>query len=133
MRNHAAEVDLPVAGLLQDLKQRGLLEETLVVWASEMGRTPFLNDLESKTPGRDHNQFALVMWMAGGDVKGGATAGATDEFGVKALEEQIPLRDVHATILNLLGLDDMRLTYLHGGRFRRLTDIGGRVLQEIIA
>ena len=133
MRNHAAEVDLPVAGLLQDLKQRGLLEETLVVWASEMGRTPFLNDLESKTPGRDHNQFALVMWMAGGDVKGGATAGATDEFGVKALEEQIPLRDVHATILNLLGLDDMRLTYLHGGRFRRLTDIGGRVLHEIIA
>ena len=133
MRNHAAEVDLPVAGLLQDLKQRGLLEETLVVWASEMGRTPFLNDLESKTPGRDHNQFALVMWLAGGDVKGGATAGATDEFGVKALEEQIPLRDVHATILNLLGLDDRRLTYLHAGRFRRLTDIGGRVLQEIIA
>ena len=108
MRNHAAEVDLPVAGLLQDLKQRGLLEETLVVWASEMGRTPFVNDLKSKTPGRDHNQFALVMWLAGGDVKGGATAGATDEFGLKALEEQIPLRDVHATILNLLGLDDRR-------------------------
>jgi hypothetical protein len=133
MQNHAAEVDLPVAGLLNDLKQRGLLEETLVVWASEMGRTPFVNDLKSKTPGRDHNQYALVMWLAGGDVKGGATVGATDEFGLKALEEQIPLRDVHATILNLLGLDDTRLTYLHAGRFRRLTDIGGRVLSEIIA
>ena len=133
MQNHAAEVDLPVAGLLKDLKQRGLLDETLVVWASEMGRTPFVNDLKSKTPGRDHNQYALVMWLAGGDVKGGATAGATDEFGIKALHEQIPLRDVHATILNLLGLDDTRLTYLHAGRFHRLTDIGGRVLTEIVA
>ncbi len=73
------------------------------------------------------------MWLAGGDVKGGTTAGATDEFGLRALEEQIPLRDVHATILNLMGLNDERLTYLHSGRFRRLTDIGGRVLEEIIA
>lgn len=133
MQKHAAEVDLPVAALLKDLKHRGLLEETLVVWASEMGRTPFVNDLKSKTPGRDHNQNALVMWLAGGNVKGGATAGATDEFGLKALEEQIPLRDVHATILNLLGLNDTRLTYLHAGRFRRLTDIGGRILTGIIA
>ena len=130
---HVVEVDRPVAGLLKDLKQRGLLEETLVIWASEMGRTPFLNDLETDKPGRDHNQFALVMWLAGGDVKGGATVGATDEFGIRALEEQIPLRDVHATILNLLGLNDERLTYLHAGRFRRLTDIGGRVLTDIIA
>ena len=133
MPYHAKEVDQPVAALLKDLKQRGLLDETLVVWASEMGRTPFLNDLKTKKPGRDHNQFTLAMWLAGGDVRGGTTAGATDEFGLRALEEQIPLRDVHATILNLMGLNDERLTYLHSGRFRRLTDIGGRVLEEIIA
>jgi uncharacterized protein (DUF1501 family) len=133
MPYHAAEVDRPVAALLKDLKQRGLLEETLVVWASEMGRTPFINDLKSDKPGRDHNQYGLVMWLAGGDVKAGATAGATDEFGIKALEEPIPLRDVHATVLNLLGLNDERLTYLHAGRYRKLTDTGGRVLKEVIA
>ena len=125
---HAAEVDQPVAALLKDLKSRGLLEETLVVWASEMGRTPFINDLTGDKPGRDHNQYGLVMWMAGGDVKGGAPLGETDEFGIKALEEPIPMRDVHATILNLMGLDDRRLTYLHAGRFRKLTDIGGSVI-----
>ncbi len=133
MPQHAAEVDQPVAALLKDLKTRGLLSETLVVWASEMGRTPFINDLKSDKPGRDHNQYGLVMWMAGGDVKGGATAGETDEFGIRALNEPIPLRDVHATILNLMGLTDERLTYLHAGRFRKLTDIGGRVLNQIIA
>ncbi len=130
---HAAEVDQPVAALLKDLKARGLLQETLVVWASEMGRTPFINELKSDKPGRDHNQYGLCMWMAGGDVKPGATAGATDEFGIRALEKEIPLRDVHATILNLMGLDDKRLTYLHAGRFRKLTDIGGDVLKEIVA
>jgi hypothetical protein len=130
---HAAEVDKPIAALLKDLKARGLLEETLVVWASEMGRTPFINELKSDKPGRDHNQYGLCMWMAGGDVKPGTTAGATDEFGIRALHDPIPLRDVHATILNLLGLDDHRLTYLHAGRFRKLTDIGGRVLKEIVA
>ena len=104
-----------------------------MVWASEMGRTPFINELKSDKPGRDHNQYGLCMWMAGGDVKAGATAGATDEFGIRALHDPIPLRDVHATILNLLGLDDHRLTYLHAGRFRRLTDIGGSVLKEIVA
>ena len=130
---HAAEVDQPIGALLKDLKQRGLLEETLVVWASEMGRTPFINDLKSDKPGRDHNQYGLVVWMAGGDIKGGTTTGQTDEFGIKALAEPIPLRDVHATILNVLGLDDRRLTYLHAGRFRKLTDIGGNVLKEIVA
>ena len=130
---HAAEVDQPIAALLRDLKSRGLLEETLVVWASEMGRTPFINDLTGEKPGRDHNQFGLVMWLAGGDVKGGATAGQTDEFGIRAVEEPIPIRDVHATILNLMGLDDRRLTYLHAGRFRKLTDIGGAVIQQVIA
>ena len=133
MPGHAAEVDQPISGLLKDLKARGLLDETLVVWASEMGRTPFINDLKSDKPGRDHNQYGLCMWMAGGDVKGGSTAGATDEFGIRALHHEIPIRDVHATILDLMGLDDTRLTYLHAGRFRKLTDIGGTVLKEIIA
>jgi len=129
---HAAEVDQPVAALLKDLKSRGLLEETLVVWASEMGRTPFINDLTGEKPGRDHNQYGLVMWLAGGDVKGGSTAGQTDEFGIRG-EEPIPVRDVHATILDLMGLDDRRLTYLHAGRFRKLTDIGGTVIKSLIA
>jgi hypothetical protein len=132
MPQHAAEVDRPVGGLIRDLKQRGLLDSTLVVWASEMGRTPMINQLGEKKPGRDHNQFGLCMWMAGGDVRGGTTAGQTDEFGLHAAEHQIPLRDVHATILDLLGLQDERLTYLHSGRFRRLTDTGGSVLKAIV-
>ncbi len=134
MPQHAVEVDQPVAALLKDLKGRGLLDDTLVVWASEMGRTPYIQqgDKPDPKPGRDHNQNALVMWMAGGDVKGGATVGATDDFGLAGINP-IPLHDVHGTILNLLGLDDKRLTYLHQGRFRKLTDIGGHVLSEIIA
>ena len=133
MPRHAAEVDRPIAGLLNDLKQRGMLNETLVVWASEMGRTPFMNNIPpSKTPGRDHNQYALVMWMAGGGVRAGTTVGETDEFGLRALGESIPVRDVHATILHLMGLDDKRLRYLHAGRWRQLTDLGGDVLQDII-
>ncbi len=133
MPQHAAEVDQPVGALLRDLKSRGRLDETLVVWASEMGRTPFINEQTGDKPGRDHNQYGLAMWIAGGDVKGGATAGATDEFGIRAAEEPIPMRDVHATILNLMGLDDRRLTYLHAGRFRKLTDIGGSVIKNVIA
>jgi hypothetical protein len=133
MQQHAAEVDRPVAALLSDLKQRGLLDETLVVWASEMGRTPFHPGPRSDKPGRDHNQYGLVMWMAGGDVKSGATTGNTDEFGLRSTETPIPLRDVHATILDLMGLDDQTLTSLHAGRFRRLTDIGGQSLSDIIS
>ena len=133
MIRHSREVDKPVAGLLADLKQRGLLEETLVVWASEMGRTPFKNGGLSRNPGRDHNGRALVMWMAGGDVKGGATAGETDEFSLRSVGESIHIRDVHATLLSLMGLDDKRLEYRHGGRLRKLTDIGGQVLNEIIS
>jgi hypothetical protein len=129
---HLAEVDVPVAGLLADLKGRGLLAETLVVWASEMGRTPFINELASDKPGRDHNQWGLTVWMAGGDVKPGVTAGATDEFGIKSLAQPIPLRDVHATILNLMGLNDERLTYLHAGRYRKLTDIGGQAIRDLL-
>ena len=133
MKKHCREVDKPIAGLLADLKQRGLLEETLVVWASEMGRTPFKNGSLGKNPGREHNSHALTMWMAGGNVKGGATAGETDEFSLRSIDEPIPIRDVHATILSLMGLDDDELRYLHAGRLRQLTDIGGYVLENLIA
>ena len=130
---HAKEVDKPIAGLLTDLKARGLLDETLVVWASEMGRTPFDNNLVTDKPGRDHNQYGLVVWMAGGGIKAGSSFGETDDFSVRAAAEEIPLRDVHATLLDLLGLDQYRLTFLHAGRYKKLTDIGGRVIKEIIA
>ena len=133
MIRHSREVDKPVAGLLSDLAQRGLLEETLVVWASEMGRTPFKNGGMTKNPGRDHNGWALCMWMAGADVKAGGTAGATDEFSLRSAGDIIHIRDVHATILDLMGLDDQRLRYLHAGRLRRLTDTGGHVLHDIVA
>lgn len=133
MIRHGKEVDLPIAGLLTDLKQRGLLDETLVVWSSEMGRTPFVNGKLSDTPGRDHNGQALCMWMAGGNVLGGSTAGETDEFSLRSTGKPIHIRDVHATILSLMGLEDSRLTYLHAGRLRKLTDIGGETLREILA
>ena len=98
-----------------------------------MGRTPFVNGKLGKTPGREHNSHSLTMWMAGGNVKGGATAGETDEFSLQAIDEPIPIRDVHATILNLMGLDDDELRFLHAGRQRQLTDIGGYILDDIIA
>jgi len=129
---HCQEVDKPIAGLLQDLKSRGLLDQTLVVWASEMGRTPFDNNLVTDKPGRDHNQYGLVVWMAGGGVRGGCTFGETDDFSVRAAGEEIPLRDVHATLLQLMGLNQERLSFLHAGRYKKLTDIGGRVIQEIL-
>lgn len=130
---HCQEVDKPIAGLLTDLKSRGLLESTLVVWASEMGRTPFDNNLITDKPGRDHNQYGLVVWMAGGGVRGGAAFGETDDFSVRAAGEEIPVRDFHATLLHLLGLDQNRLTFLHAGRYKKLTDIGGRIIREVIA
>lgn len=133
MRKHCREVDKPISGLLSDLKQRGLLDETLVVWASEMGRTPFKNGDLGNNPGREHNSQALTMWMAGGNVKGGATVGETDEFSLRSIDEPIPIRDVHATLLDLMGLDDEELRYLHAGRLRQLTDIGGDVLTDLIA
>jgi hypothetical protein len=129
---HCKEIDKPIAGLLADLEARGLLDSTLVVWASEMGRTPFDNNLTTDRPGRDHNQYGLAVWMAGGGVKAGATFGETDDFSVRAANEEIPVRDVHATILHLMGLDQNRLTYLHAGRYKKLTDIGGRVITEVI-
>jgi len=129
---HCKEVDQPVAGLLKDLKARGLLKDTLVVWASEMGRTPFDNNLVTDKPGRDHNQYGLCVWMAGGDVRAGATFGETDDFGLKNANQPIPLRDVHATFLRLMGLDQNRLTYLSAGRYKKLTDIGGRLIDEVV-
>ena len=130
---HCREVDRPIAGLLKDLKSRGLIEETLVVWASEMGRTPFDNNLVTDKPGRDHNQYGLVVWMAGGGVRPGATFGETDDFGLRNASAPIPIRDIHATVLRLMGLDQDRLSFLHAGRFKRLTDIGGRVISEVLA
>jgi hypothetical protein len=130
---HCKEVDRPVAGLLKDLKSRGLFDQTLVVWASEMGRTPFDNNLTTEKPGRDHNQYGLVVWMAGGDVKPGSTFGETDELSVRAAGDEVPIRDVHATLLHLMGLDQNRLAVLHAGRYKKLTDIGGRIITEVIS
>lgn len=119
--------DKPIAGLLKDLKRRGLLDSTLVVWATEFGRTP----VSENGKGRDHNPTAFSMWMAGGGVKGGQIIGQTDELGFKTVGERYHPRDIHATMLHLLGLDQMKLTYLHNGRFERLTDFGGNVIQQI--
>jgi Protein of unknown function (DUF1501) len=122
-------VDQPIAALLQDLNDRGLLDETLVVWAGEFGRTPFAQG----TNGRDHNPFAFSLWLAGGGVKGGAVYGATDEFGYKAIEGKSEIHDLHATMLHLLGIDHERLTFRFGGRDHRLTDIHGHVLTDVIS
>ena len=123
------DIDQPIAALLGDLKQRGLLEDTLVVWGGEFGRTP----TSENGNGRDHNHHGFTMWMAGGGVKGGMTYGETDEFGFKAVTDKVHVHDLHATILHLLGLDHERLTYRHAGRDYRLTDVYGRVVQEILA
>ncbi|MXZ34082.1 MAG: DUF1501 domain-containing protein, partial [Acidobacteria bacterium] len=126
--------DQPVAGLLKDLKQRGLLDETLVVWGGEFGRTADNHmSFFRAHPGRDHNEKAMVTWFAGAGIKGGTVVGNTDEMGIEAAENVYHLHDLHATILHLMGLDDMRLTYYHAGRFKRLTDLGGRVMKEIVA
>src|SRR3989442_911295 len=121
-------VDKPIAALLKDLKDRGLLESTLVVWASEFGRTP----MSQGGKGRDHNPYGYTMWLAGGGVKGGQAIGATDEFGLNAVSERVSVHDFHATILHLLGLDHEKLTYLHSGRDERLTDVAGRVIEKVM-
>jgi len=122
-------VDKPISGLLTDLKQRGLLEDTLVVWGGEFGRTPIVQGAN----GRDHNPQGFSMWMAGGGVKGGITHGETDEFGYYAVKDKVHMHDLHATMLHLLGLDHERLTYQYAGRDFRLTDVYGHVVKEIIA
>ena len=127
---HALAVDRPIAGLLADLKRRGLLEDTLVWWGGEFGRNPFA---QNNGTGRDHNPNGFTVWLAGGGVKPGFSFGATDEFGHRAVEGKVHMHDLHATILHLLGLDHERLTYRHAGRDFRLTDVAGEVVREIIA
>src|SRR5579862_2195476 len=124
----ASQTDKPVAGLLTDLKRRGLLDSTLVVWGGEFGRSP---EAEGGK-GRDHHNLGFTMWMAGGGVKGGQVVGATEAIGLKAIEKPYHFRDIHTTILNQIGLDQDRLTYLHLGRHERLTLLRGRVIQEIV-
>lgn len=131
-RPKAFECDRAIAALLTDLESRGLLDETLVLWGGEFGRTP-TTDVTANKPGRDHNHFGFTVWLAGGGVKGGYRYGATDEFGMRAVEKRTHVRDLHATILHLMGLDHERLTYRYSGRDFRLTDVGGQVIDEIIA
>ena len=115
-----------MAGLLKDLKQRGLLDDTLVIWGGEFGRTPVADGrYPDKKAGRDHNPYGFTTWLAGGGVKGGKVIGATDEFGLRAAVDPVHVNDLHATILKLLGLDHRKLTYLFQGRDMRLTDVGG--------
>jgi len=128
--DHARAVDKPIAGLLADLKRRGLLEDTLVWWGGEFGRTPYA---EKNGTGRDHNPGGFTVWLAGGGVKPGYAHGATDEFGHQAVENRVHMHDLHATILHLLGLNHERLTYTYAGRPFRLTDVDGSVVKEIIA
>ena len=126
-------VDQPIAGLIADLKRRGLLDSTLVVWCGEFGRTPDNGVRGGTAYGRDHNPKAMTIWMAGGGVKAGHTIGATDETGMEAVDRVHHVRDIHVTLLHLLGLDDNRLTYYHGGRFKQLSQFGGTVINELIA
>jgi hypothetical protein len=127
---NALATDLPIAGLLRDLKQRGLLHDTLVIWGGEFGRTPAR---EGKADGRDHHPFGFTMWLAGGGTRGGSTYGATDEFGWDAVENRVHVHDLHATILHLLGLDHEQLTYRFAGRDYRLTDVYGQVVDGVLA
>jgi hypothetical protein len=127
---HARAVDRPVAGLLTDLKRRGLLEDTLVWWGSEFGRTPYA---EKNGTGRDHNPGGFTIWLAGGGVKPGFALGATDDFGHAAVQDKVHMHDLHATVLHLMGLDHQRLTYRYAGRNFRLTDVSGVVIKEILS
>jgi len=130
-----AKGDLPVAGLLTDLKARGLLKDTLVLWGGEFGRTPHTqqNNGPGQAPGREHNPHGFTMWLAGGGVKGGITHGTTDDYAYHAVDGQVHINDLHATLLHLLGIDHERLTYQHHGRPFRLTDVAGNVVNEILA
>jgi hypothetical protein len=128
-KKHAQKSDRPIAALLRDLKSRGLLEDTLVIWGGEFGRTP----TSEGAKGRDHHSIGFSMWLAGGGVKGGMVYGATDEFGFQAIENRMHVHDLHATVLHLMGLDHERLTYRYSGRDFRLTDVSGRAVREIIS
>lgn len=131
---NAQQVDRPIAGLLKDLKTRGLLGDTLVIWGGgEFGRTPTVQGDYAKKPGRDHNPTGFTIWLAGGGVKGGIRYGATDDYGYHAIEDKVHLHDLHATILHLLGLDHERLMYRYAGREFRLTDVHGNVVEDVLA
>ncbi len=133
-RQFAGETDIPIGGLLTDLKQRGLLDSTLVICCGEFGRLPVSQRTkDTKLPGRDHNPHAFTTWFAGGGVKGGVHHGETDEIGHKAAVNRVSVNDLHATILALLGLDHLKLTYKYNGRPFRLTDVAGVVVNKIIA
>lgn len=129
VRKLAADIDRPIAALLTDLRQRGLLDETLVLWGGEFGRTP----TSENGDGRDHNHYGFTTWMAGGGIRGGMTYGETDNFGFRSVHNRVHIHDLHATILNQLGLDHERLTYRYAGRDFRLTDVSGRVIREILS
>ena len=129
-RSLAQQWDQPIAAFLGDLKQRGLLDSTLVLWGGEFGRTPVAE--KPALNGRDHNHYGFTCWLAGGGVRGGTVYGATDELGFRAVERPVPVHDLHATMLHLMGLDHTRLTYRHAGRDFRLTDVHGHVLQDLI-
>jgi hypothetical protein len=129
LEKNCGEIDKPISGLLSDLKSRGLLKDTLVIWGGEFGRTPHAQGGD----GRDHNNKGFSMWMAGGGVKGGSNIGATDEYGYEAIDNKVHIHDWHATVLALLGLDHEKLTYRYAGRDFRLTDVSGRVVKEIFA
>jgi hypothetical protein len=135
IRKHSADIDGPIAALMADLKQRGMFEDTLILWGGEFGRTPSveLGDGGKSKLGRDHNHYGFSVWLAGGGIKGGTVYGATDEFGFKAVENRASVHDLHATMLHLLGFDHERLTYRHAGRDFRLTDVSGNVMREIVA
>lgn len=126
--HHCLATDVPVAGLLEDLEARGLLDDTLVIWGGEFGRMP----ISQNGGGRDHNPNGFLQWMAGAGIKGGTSYGETDEIGYKAVENRVSVNDLHATLLHLLGLDHERLTYFHNGRSYRLTDVAGEVIHEIL-
>ncbi len=133
-RNLANQIDQPIAALLSDLKLRGMLDETLVVWGGEFGRTPTVELSGDGAPklGRDHNHYGFSVWLAGGGIKGGTVYGATDEFGFKAEQDPCSVHDLHATMLHALGLDHKKLTYRYAGRDFRLTDVHGNVIHEIL-
>ena len=130
--NLVRQVDRPIAALIADLKARGLLDETLVVWCGEFGRSPDNGVRGGVAYGRDHNARAMTAWFAGGGVRAGHTIGATDETGAEAVECVHHVRDLHVTLLHLLGLDDSRLTYFHGGRYKQLSQFGGQVIRELV-
>ncbi|HUR53012.1 MAG TPA: DUF1501 domain-containing protein, partial [Gemmataceae bacterium] len=131
----AGMADQPVAALIKDLKQRGLLDSTLVLWLSEFGRTPLGENRPNRAgvTGRDHHPFGFSIWAAGGGVKGGQVVGKTDEFGWGVVEDAVHVNDLHATVLHLFGLDHLKLTYKFQGRDFRLTDVGGKVVTKLLA